>query len=247
MINPSRLSDFKTVNIRGTKYCETLDELKEFLSCNLPTSITDPPDFNVVEMGYLESGHGSKGRKVWLCDEEDLAKMYRENKSKKILLWCYTGESQKKKANRQPLSQVHKPRSGVQRPSNYESHLKRAEEVDEICQTLRERHASVDKPEQLRTWAHMIHVGTHVSLDEPPDKPFFRGVKRSRADASSPSSTPEKRKTTPASLSPGRRVNIRSELIDQLKKCQELVEIGAISQENFQELQDTILVDIKRL
>lgn len=248
MINPSRLSDFKTVNIRGTRYCETLEELKEFISCNLPTSITDPPDFSVVELGYLESGHGSKGRKVWLCDDEDLAKMYRENKGKKILLWCYTGESQKKKPLKQPLSREHKkPNSGVQRSSNYESYLNRAEEVEKICQTLKEKHGSMYKPEQLRTWAHMIHVGTHVSLDEPPDKPFFRGVKRSQADASSPSSTPEKKKATPVSLSPGRRVNIRSELIDQLKKCQELVDIGAISQENFQELQDTILFDIKRL
>ena len=97
MINPSRLSDFKTVNIRGTKYCETLEELQEFVGSNLPTSITDPPDFSSVEMGYLESGHGTKGRKVWLCDDDDLSKMYKESKGKKILLWCYTGASEKKK------------------------------------------------------------------------------------------------------------------------------------------------------
>ncbi len=48
-------------------------------------------------------------------------------------------------------------------------------------------------------------------------------------------------------VSPGRRVNIRSELIDQLKKCQELADMGAISQEVFDDLQHTILVDIKKL
>ncbi len=46
-------------------------------------------------------------------------------------------------------------------------------------------------------------------------------------------------------VSPGRRVNIRSELNDQLKKCQELADTGAISQEVFDDLQHTILVDIR--
>ena len=100
--------------------------------------------------------------------------------------------------------------------------------MDEICQTVREKHAMF-KPEQLRMWARMIHVGTHTSLDEPPDKPFFRGVKRSQAEASNLSSMPEKKATPIITLSPGRQVDIHSEL----KKCQELAEIGAIPQESF--------------
>ena len=85
------MSDFKTVNIWGTKYCQTLEELQDFVCSNLPTSIMDPPNFSAVEMGYLESVHGTKGRKVWLCDD---AKM--ESKGKTFLLWCYTGASEKK-------------------------------------------------------------------------------------------------------------------------------------------------------
>ncbi len=247
MINPSRLSDFKTVNVRGMKHCSSLQELQDFIGGSLPSSIS-PPDFDVVEMGYIEAGHGSKGRKVWLFDDEDLSQMYKCHKKKKrILLWCYTEEAKKKKTQKQPCSDKDK---AAARASNYESQLKRSEQVEEICQKLKERHASKYKPEQLRTWAHMVHVGTHDSLETLPDKPFFRGVGQKRPlepTTTTSSNTPERKKAVPVSLSPGRRVNIRSELIDQLKKCQDLVETGAISHDMFEDLQGTILKDIKLL
>ena len=47
------------------------------------------------------------------------------------------------------------------RTSNYESPLKRSEEVEGLCQELKEKHGSKYKPEQIQTWAHMFHVGTH--------------------------------------------------------------------------------------
>ena len=61
------------------------------------------------------------------------------------------------------------------RTSNYESQLKRSEEVEGLCQQLKEKHGSKYKLEQIQTWAHMFHVGTHDTLEEPPDKPFFVG------------------------------------------------------------------------
>ena len=63
MINPLRLSEYKTVNIQGAKHCSSLKELQHFIGINLPTSIT-PPDFSIVEMGYIEAGHGAKGLAV---------------------------------------------------------------------------------------------------------------------------------------------------------------------------------------
>ena len=42
-------------------------------------------------------------------------------------------------------------------------------------------------------------------------------------------------------------MNAHSKLIDQLKKRQELVESGAITQDTFQDLQGTILKDINLL
>ena len=94
---------------------------------------------------------------------------------------------------------------------------------------MKEKHGSKYKPEQIRTWAHMFRVGMHDTLEEPPDKPFFHGVGQKRPQEASSTTSPERKKVVSGSLSPGKRVNVRSELIDQLKKCQELVESGAIT------------------
>ena len=131
--------------------------------------------------------------------------------------------------------------------SNYESQLKKLEEVEGLCQQLKEKHGSKYKPGQIRTWAHMFHVGTFDTLEEPPDKPFFRGVGKKRSREASNTTSPERKKVVSGSLSLGKRVNTCSKLLDQLKKCQELVESGAITQDTFQDLQGTILKDINLL
>ena len=52
--------------------------------------------------------------------------------------------------------------------------------------------------------------------------------------------------STSNTLSPGKRISYRSECIDQLDKWHALLEKGAISNTQFQELQQTILGDIKQ-
>ena len=78
-------------------------------------------------------------------------------------------------------------------------------------------------------------------------KPFFCGVGQKRLQEASSTTTPKRKKVISGSLSPGKQVNVGSELIDQLKKCQELVESGATTQDTFQDLQGTILKDINLL
>ena len=81
-------------------------------------------------MGYIEAGHGAKGRKVSFDVKQ---------KKTKILLWCYTEETRKKAMHKQTSSDKDKV-SG--RTSNYESHLKKSEEVEGLCQQLNEKHGS---------------------------------------------------------------------------------------------------------
>ena len=47
-------------------------------------------------------------------------------------------------------------------------------------------------------------------------------------------------------MSPGERINMRSECIDQLEKWHRLMESGAISAQQYHELQQTILSDINK-
>ncbi len=72
MINPSRMSELKNVNLRGQHYCQSLDELKDLITSGLPTGIGNVPDLETVDMGFFEPGHGVKGRKVWLFDSDDV-------------------------------------------------------------------------------------------------------------------------------------------------------------------------------
>ena len=105
--------------------------------------------------------------------------------------------------------------------------------VDDVYEKLQDKHKGKYSPEHLRTWAGL---GKLESYEEPPDKPFFRGKKSNAVN------TP----TQPVSISPGKKVNMHTELINQLEKWYQLLETGAISQ-TYAELKDTILLDIEKL
>ena len=116
--------------------------------------------------------------------------------------------------------------------------------VDDIYQQLRDKHKDGKYDEErLRMWAHHIHMGKHTSLEEPPDKPYFRG----RKIPSSESNNSGCSKMFVVSNSPGRKVTLRTELIDQLEKWNRLHTAGVIDEDEYQELRKSILADIKGL
>ena len=73
----------------------------------------------------------------------------------------------------------------------------------------------------------MVHTKKH---DSSPNKPFFG--KKKNGDT--------------VSVSPGKRIPLRSECINQLDKWNQLKERGVISSDQYQELQEKILQDIKK-
>ena len=77
----------------------------------------------------------------------------------------------------------------------------------------------------------------YSSYDSPPKKPFFKSASTCKSDQAS----------TCGSSSPGKKFKYRFECIDQLDKWHSLMECGAISHEQFQEIQQTILLDMKKL
>ena len=91
-------------------------------------------------------------------------------------------------------------------------------------------------------WAQMIHLGSHDSLDEPPDKPFWTGRrhhhdrKRQYVETVSTASPPKRSK-----------VSVRSELLAQLDKWHKLSEAGVVGDSEYEDLKNNILSDIKQL
>ena len=87
-------------------------------------------------------------------------------------------------------------------------------------------------------------MGKHTSLDEPPDKPFWRGRKRPATEAESQMTT---KMCVVSSSSPSTKVSMRTQLIDQLEKWKKLHTDGIIDDAEYKELRESILTDIKNL
>ena len=211
--------------------------LRQYVSKNLPNTpvLADLDLFN-VEIGYMEPGHGMKGRKLWLYDDNDITKMYKKYLGKPtIRMWCY---SSKKVAKDGPSSAT----------TNSISNSEEEKDVSTIYEVLKEKHDGAFTDEQLHTWSCMLKVKSHNSYENPPDKPFFRGYKRPGTSIESPVRYPaSKRHTGSTGISPGKKLNMRSELITQLEKWHALLESSVISQSEYDELKNKILSDIKGL
>ena len=235
IVNPQK-NDYKVVKI-GKKVCKDINDLKELILSNFPETV-DAPDDQDMEFRFIEPGHGLRGKREWLSSSDDVTEMFEQHKDKKeIMLWCYSYNKTKSKRSRS--------RSPVPHSTRYDSHLKKVSEVDQIFQKLDEKHKGEYSPEQMRAWSHLIQMGKHTSYEDPPDKPFFRG--RNRNKPSTPDAKTKEKRTSTACISPGRRVGIHSEYNDQLSKRHTLLESDAITKEQYDGLQGTVLTDLKQL
>ena len=112
-------------------------------------------------------------------------------------------------------------------------------QVEEIADELEVQHGGAYTREQYSVWAHMIDMRKHESCDIPPDKPFFKGSKGKKKNPCTSS-------TDLLEISPGKRIHLRTQCMDQLEKWHCLLEKGIISEEQYKELQGNILGDIKK-
>ena len=81
-------------------------------------------------------------------------------------MWRYTN-------HKKSSTDLQKKSDSVTKSTNYGTQVKKQEEINAIYSQLKERHEGKFNTEQLHTWAHMLYLKTHDSLDNPPDKPFF--------------------------------------------------------------------------
>ena len=239
------------------------DDIKKFILASFPADVPQP-HADKLEFGYIEPGHGLNGKKEWILDDSDAKKFLARFKGKKkkksvMTLWCYSQAPQTSSKGKNKESKRSRSRSPITKagPSRYDAHVTKMAKVDEIYKKIHETHGNLYSPEQKRAWAHMIELGKHDSISQPPKKRFFQtqGVSESspasstHSSAGPPTSTSISTAGTPGMLvtSPGRRVSIRSECIDQLKKWHSLLDCGAITKEQYDEIQGTILSDVRKL
>ena len=91
----------------------------------------------------------------------------------------------------------------------------------------------------------MINVGKHDSYENPPDLPYFRGrARKHTSSCTSPCSSTSTPASQSTSVSPGKRISMRTELLSQIDQWHSLLEKGGITQEQYDKLQSEIIKDI---
>ncbi len=123
------------------------------------------------------------------------------------------------------------------------------DEVDKILKRLDDKQWNYDDT-RLRAWAHTVHIGTHKSLDDPQDKPFFKTGKKVSKKPSSPSdidvtsparSITTTRMTVTTGISLGKRLDYRSQCLEVAWTSREGCRYTG---NNYDEFAQTILKDM---
>lgn len=231
VINSSKKSEYSIKSLAYKQRFSTLNELRTCVKDEI-----GPIKGSVL--GYIEPGHGLKGKMRELCKDDDLSEMYVLcNRKREVLLWCYvdTGVGEQstvptRKRPAQPAAPTSTKRVAIAQSIS---------EVEDIIKKLKEKHGDAYSIEKLSCWAHVLHRGSHSSYDEPPDFPFFKKPHKAAKDASACPSTS-------VANSPTKRFGLRTQCIEQLSKWYALLNAGGIDQSQYEELKDIILGDLKK-
>ena len=211
---------FSRVDDLKNRLCEEFSDY--MLGCN-------------ISFGYIVPGHGLKGKQRVISTDDDLATMYDEYRGKRcVMMWikCERGVVSKRQRSSVANDEMAPKAKRAGCSPGYASHMKNMAEVEEILEKLTEKHQENYTPEQLHAWAHMKK---HSSYDAAPMKPFF--AKKGQSQAT---------QEAPIAISPLKKITLRSECIQQLSQWHQLMEKGAVSAEDYRDMQQTILKDIKR-
>ena len=188
----------------------------------------------VGNIGYIEPGHGLKGKQKWLLDDSDVSEMYAVHKNKReVMLYAFV-DFQVQGGNTSAPNEQPKALPTTK-------YAKTITEVETIMSKLKEKHGQQYDTERYACWAHTIHSGKHSSYDKPPDLPYFTHCKKKRNSQSSEDGS------SASSGTPTKRLCLRTTCIDQLSKWHDLLQSGAISQVQYDEMKDVIMKDMKSL
>ena len=156
-------------------------------------------------------------------------------KKKEILIWCFL-PMPKKKNNKRSAKSADRTPTGKKTKDDSEAVNS---SVAAVIETLKGKHGKAFTLEQYNAWAQLVNMGKHMSTDEPPQYPFLVGRSKTKVADSTAKANPSK-----GSFSPGKRIQLRTELLDQMQKLSSLLERGDISQDQYVAMKVMIMNDI---
>lgn len=272
VINPSNKKEFTMFTLRNINFSPTTSPqmLKQALFDELGSEVLCRKlDF---ALGYFR-----KSTKLWLNNEEDVHDAYDVLlKTQKLTFWCmgkkppkYYGSSEN--SENEDEEDTHdgvSRRRRRQHTTRLSMREERTTRVKELKTQLRENHGSRYSGVQYALWAETIVAGTHESLEEPPPVPMFgaqrpHGNSRSSgnlteaftvmADKLTTAFTAQPRNSalsSPSSSSyssPSKSAELRGKYLQQLRELVELRDIGALTEEEYEEQRFGLVNLMKKL
>ena len=244
----------------------TMAELKQKLTSSLSSHVPSLSEIDKFNIGYF---HSRPQMKSWLISDEDLQVMYSKAGDKEILLWC-DGKPQSTGRKRKNLD---RDSEDLPHSSKHTTNFNSDEEEIETCvRELQDIHGDKYSYGECRIWARMIKNRQWKDKEKPPNIPMIRGKagqkgKTDMADtlamataavaiikALQPGSSDTTSQSptvscahTPDGMSPGKKVQLRSQYLKQLKEIQNLCDENVLSAEEFLVEKDTILQTLREL
>ena len=243
---------------------DSLSSLKEFIVCEVGEDVVSRKlDF---QLGFY-----NKSVKLWINNGKDfqdaLALLKRNGR---LTFWC-TGLGKRHCSSNDHNSDIDGDEFLSQRAAKKWKVTSIPEEkssrANELKTQLPENHGSKYSNVQYALWAEMIVGGTHESVDEPPPVPMF-GAQGHRskssggnlsealtdvasriANALSPvSSQPATHSYSSGCYSsPSKSVELQGKYIQQLKEMVNLRDIGALTDEEYEEQRSVVVTLMRKL
>ena len=242
-------------------------ELKMKLLSTLSEHLPPISEIDSFEVGYME---GRRQTKRWIISEDDISEMYENapNDDCEILLWC-DGKDVSRIDRKRKGSDISVDKTAPKRSSPTSS--SHEQEVEALSQELNSIHGEKYTYAQYKLWARMILNQQHRDKETPPNIPMIMGKpeKKAKKDFSesladcavaivkalqppapttpATSAGVHSVSTPPNGISPGKKVNLRSQYLSQLKTLQSLRDDGVLTQEEFIEEKAIVLKNLKAL
>jgi hypothetical protein len=268
VLSPSNKKDFKMYTLRNVELSvmKRPDYIKNEILEQIGGHVV--PESLEFDLGYY------KGKeKKWINNQDDCCDAVDVLKSQnKLTLWC-TGviEKEKRKRDRSGSESDDNATNVTRNPKRskqkHTSAIKAKEaERDSIVSELRERHGTTYSAVQYRLWAEMKMGRTWDSLEKQPPYPMF-GEKRHRGHSASGElndaltglaksivgylspqpNTSHVISSSSATLSPAKTAQLRSKYMEQLSDLVKLREIGALTNEEYDEQRQVIVDSMRKL
>ena len=164
-------------------------------------------------------------------------------------LWCDGVDQQKrKKKSKLPASEGSSDSDNHQHSQTAKKRRKTASEdkesrVDDTVDKLRDKHGTKWSNIQYRVWAETMVGGRHTSYDRPPKGAYFKQCKVSQGTPASPGASGEDQEGAKSSavMTPVKAAQLNSMYIKQIGELHSLLDLGAITSEDFLKQKNAIL------